>query len=71
VNKQLNFEEIRTDAQARIATIGTNRSPIALLCDGLSDAQNIGAMFRIADAPAPRNNMSLLPTSTRPPKSPR
>lgn len=50
MNKQLNFQEIRTDATERIANIKHNRLPIALLCDRMTDFRNIGSMFRIADA---------------------
>jgi tRNA G18 (ribose-2'-O)-methylase SpoU len=50
MNKQLNFQEIRTDATKRITNIKHNRLPIALLCDRMTDFRNIGAMFRIADA---------------------
>lgn len=50
MNKQLNFQEIRTDVAERIAKIKHNRLPIALLCDRMTDFRNIGAMFRIADA---------------------
>lgn len=48
--KQLNFIAARKNAQKRIEEIKDNRSPVSLLLDGLSDARNIGAMFRIADA---------------------
>jgi tRNA G18 (ribose-2'-O)-methylase SpoU len=50
MNKQLNFQEIRTDAAERIANIKHNRLPIALLCDKMTDFRNIGSIFRIADA---------------------
>jgi tRNA G18 (ribose-2'-O)-methylase SpoU len=50
MNKQLNFQEIRTDAAKRIANIKHNRLPIALLCDKMTDFRNIGSIFRIADA---------------------
>lgn len=50
MNKQLNFQEIRTDAAERMANIKHNRLSIALLCDRMTDFRNIGSMFRIADA---------------------
>ncbi len=50
LDKQLNFQEIRTDAAERIMTIKDHRTPIALLCDRMTDIRNVGAMFRIADA---------------------
>ncbi|MFK7948490.1 MAG: TrmH family RNA methyltransferase [Saprospiraceae bacterium] len=50
MNKQLDFQEIRTNAAERIENIQHNRMNIALLCDRMTDAKNVGAMFRIADA---------------------
>lgn len=50
MNKQLDFHDIRTNAAERIENIQTNRTNIALLCDRMTDAKNVGSMFRIADA---------------------
>lgn len=50
MNKQLDFRELRTDAEERIANIRQHRTSISLLCDRMTDVKNVGAMFRIADA---------------------
>lgn len=50
LNKQLDFQEIRTNAAERIASISDNRTKIALLCDRMIDVKNVGSMFRLADA---------------------
>lgn len=50
MNKQLDFQEIRINAAERIENIQNNRTNIALLCDNMTDAKNVGSMFRIADA---------------------
>ena len=50
IRKQLNFEDSRPEIADRIANIQKNRLPISLLLDGLEIAQNIGGLFRTADA---------------------
>ena len=50
LNKQLNFQDIRTNPTERLTNIDLNRTPITLLCDRMTDIKNVGAMFRIADA---------------------
>ncbi len=47
---QLNFDDSRPDRTSRMENIQQNRLPISLLLDGLQDAQNIGGLFRTADA---------------------
>lgn len=48
--KQLHFEDSRPNLKERIENISRDRLPISLLLDGLQDAQNIGGLFRTADA---------------------
>lgn len=48
--KQLDFHSIRTNPKERIDKIWNNRTPIALLCDNMAYIQNIGSIFRLADA---------------------
>ena len=48
--KQLNFEDSRPHLGERIKNIHQNRLQVSLLLDGLQDVQNIGGLFRTADA---------------------
>lgn len=48
--KQLSFDDSRPDIAERIKNIKRNRLPVSLLLDGLQDIQNIGGLFRTADA---------------------
>lgn len=48
--KQLNFRDLRPDSKATAESIKTNRNPISLLLDGMTDPRNIGGIFRLADA---------------------
>ena len=48
--KQLRFDESRPDIAERIKNIKQNRLSVSLLLDGLHDIQNIGGLFRTADA---------------------
>jgi len=50
MSKQLSFEDIRPDHDERVLNINLKRSPISLLLDGMMDQQNIGGLFRTADA---------------------
>lgn len=49
-DRTLNFHDQRQNPEAHLEYIQNNRFPVALLLDGLSDARNLGAMFRLADA---------------------
>lgn len=44
------FRTARENLATHLQKIQTNRHPISLLLDGLSDLRNIAAMFRLADA---------------------
>jgi len=48
--KQLTFQDKHIDLKKSIAEITENRTPIALLCDHLTDPANLGILFRLADA---------------------
>ncbi len=48
--KQLSFDDSRPDIAERIQNINQNRLSVRLLLDGLQDIQNIGGLFRTADA---------------------
>jgi len=50
MSKQLSFDDVRPDLAERIQYIHTDRNPISLFLDGLQDQQNIGGLFRTADA---------------------
>ncbi|MCP4521360.1 MAG: TrmH family RNA methyltransferase [Cytophagales bacterium] len=47
--RQLDFEDER-EGKSALESIAENRTPIALLLDGLEDIVNIGSIFRLADA---------------------
>lgn len=49
-SKQLDFHDERQDLAAYQHYIRNNRHPIALLLDQVNNVQNIGAIFRLADA---------------------
>jgi tRNA G18 (ribose-2'-O)-methylase SpoU len=49
-NKQLDYQDERKNFQERLEYINARRHPISLLLDGVSDARNIGSVFRLADA---------------------
>ncbi len=46
----LSFHEINPDSKERMNEILNDPTPIILLLDGLEDARNLGAIFRLADA---------------------
>lgn len=48
--KQLSFRDLRPNSKATAQRIKTNRTPISLLLDGITDPRNIGGIFRLADA---------------------
>lgn len=49
--RQLDFHDERPrDMEAYLAHIQARRHPIGLLLDHIDDAQNLGALFRLADA---------------------
>jgi len=48
----LSFHDLRPDPKERLSQIQTNRHPIALLLDGVTDPGNLGLLFRLADAAA-------------------
>jgi len=48
--KQLGFRDLRPNSKATSERIKTNRNPISLLLDGMTDPRNIGGIFRLADA---------------------
>lgn len=48
--KQLSFYDMRPDSKAAATRIKTNRKPISLLLDRMTDPRNIGGIFRLADA---------------------
>ena len=48
--KQLSFQDMRPDSKATAENIKTNRNPISLLLDRMTDPRNIGGIFRLADA---------------------
>jgi tRNA G18 (ribose-2'-O)-methylase SpoU len=48
--KQLNFQDMRPDSKATAKKIKTNRKPISLLLDRMTDPRNVGGIFRLADA---------------------
>ena len=48
--KQLSFQDMRPDSKATSENIKTNRNPISLLLDRMTDPRNIGGIFRLADA---------------------
>ncbi len=48
--KQLNFKDMRPDSKATAEGIKTNRNPISLLLDRMTDPRNVGGIFRLADA---------------------
>lgn len=48
--KQLSFKDMRPDSKARADIIKTNRKPISLLLDRMTDPRNVGGIFRLADA---------------------
>lgn len=50
MNRQLTYNDERSDFAHRLAYINQHRHPIALLLDGISNPRNIGAIFRLADA---------------------
>ena len=50
MSEQLSFDDIRPELKDRLSSIQENRNPISLLLDGLMDQQNIGGLFRTADA---------------------
>lgn len=50
MRKQLSFDDSRPNLAERMDNINQNRLPVSLLLDGLHDAQNIGGLFRTADA---------------------
>ncbi len=50
MSEQLSFNDIRPELKERLADIQENRNPITLFLDGLMDQQNIGGLFRTADA---------------------
>jgi tRNA G18 (ribose-2'-O)-methylase SpoU len=50
MSKQLSFDDVRPDLEERIQNIQADRNPISLFLDGLQDQQNIGGLFRTADA---------------------
>ncbi|MCG8331187.1 MAG: TrmH family RNA methyltransferase [Chitinophagales bacterium] len=50
-DRQLTFRDERPDKLAdTIASIHENRHPVSILADQLDDPQNIGMLFRLADA---------------------
>jgi len=50
IEKQLSFRDMRPDSQATAEKIQTNRQPISLLLDRMTDPRNVGGIFRLADA---------------------
>lgn len=52
MNKEypLSFHEINTNPEERIYKLKHEPAPIVLLLDGLKDPDNLGSMFRLADA---------------------
>jgi len=48
--KQLSFYDMRPDSKATAEKIKTNRKPISLLLDRMTDPRNVGSIFRLADA---------------------
>lgn len=48
--KQLTFQDMRPDSKAAATRIKTNRKPIILLLDRMTDPRNVGGIFRLADA---------------------
>ncbi|MEY4926846.1 MAG: hypothetical protein RI894_1282 [Bacteroidota bacterium] len=49
-NRQLDFSDERSNIAAKIAEIHSNRTPLSLLLDGITDVRNIGMLLRLADA---------------------
>lgn len=50
MNRQLTYQDERTDFEKRLAKINAERHPITFLLAGLQDTRNIGSLFRLADA---------------------
>ena len=48
--RQLNFEDERNSFQEELNRIEKFKKPVALLLDNVTDAKNIGGLFRLADA---------------------
>ncbi len=48
--RQLHFREERTHAEAVQQRIDAPRHPLVLILDGLSNPNNVGSIFRLADA---------------------
>lgn len=48
--RQLGFQDINPDPRKRAEQIKAKPNPVILLLDGLNDPENLGAMFRLADA---------------------
>jgi len=48
--KQLSFQDMRPDSKTVADRIRTNRQPISLLLDRMTDPRNVGGIFRLADA---------------------
>lgn len=49
--RQLSYRDLRSrDFSEELAEVNARRHPLALLFDGVADARNIGALFRLADA---------------------
>lgn len=49
-HRQLDFEDSRKDAAARLDFIKNNPHPISLILDGLTNQRNLASIFRIAEA---------------------
>ena len=51
MSRQLSYHDLRPrDFSEELADVNARRHPLALLFDGVADARNIGALFRLADA---------------------
>lgn len=50
MQQQITFHQKHENLRQSLATIQTNRHPVALLCDHLTDPANLGILFRLSDA---------------------
>lgn len=50
MNRQLTYDDERSNFQERLALIRQQRQSIVFLLAGLTDPRNIGSLFRLADA---------------------
>lgn len=50
IERQITFQDKHPNFQESLERLKINRHPISILCDHLEDVQNIGGLFRLADA---------------------